>query len=49
METGTVAPTISSLMIKKNVSKKCEMGKITEKMEGGILVRRQEGVKMEPK
>jgi hypothetical protein len=34
---------------KKNCSKKCEPDKITEKIEGGIIVRRSEGLKIEPR
>ena len=49
MDAGEVAPAISVLARKKNTSKKNETDKITEKMEGGIIVRRLEGKKISPK
>lgn len=46
---GKEVSDISVLARKKNVSKKGETDKISEKMEGGIIVRRVEGRKVEPK
>jgi hypothetical protein len=39
----------SVLARKKNSAKKGETDKISEKMEGGIIVRRVDGRKVEPK
>ena len=49
MDAVEVAPAISVLARKKNASKKNETDKITEKMEGGIIVRRLEGKKIIPR
>ena len=52
METdnGKEVSNSSVLARKKNGSKKCEeTNKITEKIEGGIIVRRVDGRKVEPK
>jgi hypothetical protein len=49
MDIGTVSLPTSGLGRKKNDSKKNESDKITEKMEGGIIVRRLEGKKIIPK
>jgi hypothetical protein len=49
-ENGKEVSNSSVLARKKNGSKKCEeTNKITEKIEGGIIVRRVDGRKVEPK